>query len=429
MNRPNQSFVFRTLFGAADLPSREYVFLRTLALLVFLIAGYAPQSAGQINHSDPTWVTTWTTSPSTLPPEEPVDTSYNNQTVRLILHTSSGGHAVRLRVSNVHGEHSLKIGAVTIALQTSGADILPVISRPVTFSGLDSITIPRWATLLSDPITMTIPESENLAVSLFLPEDTGFITTHALSNQTNYVSTTGNHVASTSLPVTEETSGWPFLTAIDVLPEQPTRAIVALGDSITDGWGSTDSANQRWPNHLAHRLYQDDSIEDFAVVNAGISGNQVTAEQIPTFGQNLQARFQRDVLALSNVSHIILLEGINDIGMSSGNGTLIGADQIINGYRQIIARAHARGIKVIGATLLPYEGAVYYTEAGNRVRMAVNDFIRTSGEFDGVIEFDKAVADPDNPNRIRPDFTEDNLHPNDIGYQAMAQIIDLGLFK
>lgn len=355
--------------------------------------------------------------------------SYDNQTVRLIVHTSVGGDTVRLRLSNTHGQHSLKIGAATLARQDSGPDIVAGSASPITFGGQTAITIPRWATVISDPVAVGIPGSGNLAVSLYLPEDTGFITTHALSNQTNYVSSSGNHVNSTALPVAAETAGWPFLTAIDVIAEQPTRAIVTLGDSITDGWGSTDSANQRWPNHFAHRLYRDDSIENFAVINAGISGNQVTTEQNPSFGQNLQARFERDVLALSNVSHIILLEGINDIGMSSRSGQQIGSAEIISGYRQIIARAHARGIRIIGATLLPYEGAAYYTEAGNQIRREVNAFIRDSGEFDGVIEFGEAVQDPANPNRIRADYTADNLHPNDSGYRAMAEIIDLDLFR
>jgi lysophospholipase L1-like esterase len=399
------------------------------ALLVTLLACDVPRSLAQVSQDHPDWVTTWSASPSTLPPDDPGDASLENQTVRLVVHTSVGGQALRLKLSNTHGEGSLKIGAISVARQAAGAGIVPGSSRSITFSGQASITIPRWATVISDPIELDVPASANLAVSLYLPDKTGFITTHALSNQTNYISSSGNHVDTGALPVAEETPGWPFLTAIDVVADTPTTAIVTLGDSITDGWGSTDSANQRWPNHFAHRLYRDGNIHDYAVVNAGISGNRVTTEANPTFGQNLQARFERDVLSLSNVSHIILLEGINDIGMSARTGELINADRIIAGYRQIIARSHARGIKVLGATLLPYEGAAYYTDAGNRVRMEVNDFIRNSGEFDGVIEFDRIVQDPANPNRIRSDLTEDNLHPNDAGYRAMAESIDLGLFR
>ncbi len=396
---------------------------------LLLLVCYLPQASAQYGHDDPAWVTTWTTSPSTLPASGPATDILSNQTVRLITQASVSGSYLRIRLSNVHGDQPLHIGKISIALQAEGAAIVEGSNRTIRFSGQEDIIIPIGATVISDSINFYVPQVGNLALSLYLPQDSGFITTHALANQTSYISSNGDQTDSTRLSVKEETSGWPFLTAIDVLPSEQTSAIVALGDSITDGWGSTDSANQRWPNQFAYRLYQDDNIKDFAVINAGISGNRVTTEASARFGQNLQARFERDVLALSNVSHIVLLEGINDIGMSPDRESPISAEEIIAGYRQIITRAHAGGIKIIGATLLPYEGAGYYSEAGNRVRMAVNNFIRESGEFDGVIEFDKAVQDPANPNRIRADFTEDNLHPNDIGYAAMAAIIDLDLFK
>ncbi|MEQ8953854.1 MAG: SGNH/GDSL hydrolase family protein [Gammaproteobacteria bacterium] len=395
-----------------------------VALVSLISLGYA-----QPQHNNPDWVTTWATSPSTMFPAEAADDGLANQTVRLIVHTSVGGNALRIRLSNYHGEKPLRIGAVAIARQGEGANTVGR-SQAITFSGQAEIVVPRWATVISDPIAFPVPQSGNLAVSIYLPDDTGFVTQHALANQVSYVSGPGNHSTMTSgFPVAEETQGWPFLTAIDVLPEQPSTAIVTLGDSITDGWGSSASGNQRWPNHFQHRLYRDDSVADYAVINAGISGNRVTTEGNRLFGQNLQARLERDVLAMSNVSHIVLLEGINDIGMSSMAGESISAAAIIGGYRQVIARAHARGIKVIGATLLPYEGAGYYSEAGNAVRRSVNDFIRNSGEFDGVIDFGPAVADPANPNKIRADFTEDNLHPNDAGYKAMADSIDLDLFR
>jgi lysophospholipase L1-like esterase len=256
------------------------------------------------------------------------------------------------------------------------------------------------------------------------------LTAHALSNQTNYISEAGNHSSSTNLPVASESPAWSLLTAIDVIKEGAVTAIATVGDSITDGWGSTLSGNQRWPNHFARRLFADSSITNFAVVNAGISGNRVTTEGNLLFGQNLQARFERDVLALNKITHIVLLEGINDIGMPSMEaGEPITAEEIIAGYRNIIARAHARDIKIFGATLTPYEGAVYYTEAGEQVRQEVNRFIRNGREFDGVIDFDAVVQDPNRPVRILPIFTEDNLHPNDAGYKAMADAINLDLFR
>lgn len=377
--------------------------------------------------SDPRWVTTWSASPSTLPGEDDPDNSPQAQTLRLIVHSSAGGDSVRIRLNNAHGNEAISIGAASIALQSEGSSIQSGTAEPLLFGGQSTVSIPKGAVVFSDPLNYHLPEMTNLSVSLYLPEDNGFLTAHALSNQTNYLSGNGDQTSSQQLSNPTETVAWPLLTAIDVISSDAVSAIATVGDSITDGWGSTTSANQRWPNHFARRLFADSDVRKFAVVNAGISGNRVTTEGNSLFGQNLQARFERDVLALSNVTHMVLMEGINDIGMSP-SGNLISAAEVIAGYKQVIARAHARGIKIIGATLTPYEGAAYFTPEGNLVRQQVNAFIRNGGEFDGVIDFEKAVQDPANPNRILPEFTEDNLHPNDAGYAAMAQIVDLDLF-
>ena len=399
--------------------------------LVFLFVthiGIADVTAQQ--HSDPRWITTWATSPSTLPPTDEDYAEIEDQTLRLVIHSSVGGESARLRLANYHGDQFVHIGAVTIAVQAEGSTIQPASLQSVRFGGAKSVSIPRGAVVLSDPVAFNLPRLSNLVVSVYLPESSGFLTAHALSNQTNYISESGDHTTDTSLPVEGESPAWNLLTAIDVIHNEQVSAIATVGDSITDGWGSTLSGNQRWPNHFARRLFADNSIDNFAVVNAGISGNRVTTEGNSLFGQNLQARFERDVLALSKVTHMVLMEGINDIGMSSsGDVQLISADEIIAGYRNIIVRAHARGIKIFGATLTPYEGAAYYTEEGEIERQAVNRFIRTSGEFDGVIDFDRVVQDPNNPGRIMPSFTQDNLHPNDAGYKAMADAIDLDLFR
>ena len=382
------------------------------------------------DHSDSRWITTWATSPSSLPPIGEDYEIVENQTLRLIVHSSVGGDSVRLRLANYHGDQPIHVGAVSIALQVEGSSIQDGSSEDVSFSGAQSVTIPRGAVILSDPVSFAVPELSNLAVSLYIPNPSGFLTAHALSNQTNYISEAGNHSSSTNLPVASESPAWNLLTAIEVIKEGAVTAIAPVGDSITDGWGSTLSGNQRWPNHFARRLFADSSITNFAVVNAGISGNRVTTEGNLLFGQNLQARFERDVLALNKITHIVLLEGINDIGMPSMEaGEPITAEEIIAGYRNIIARAHARDIKIFGATLTPYEGAVYYTEAGEQVRQEVNRFIRNGREFDGVIDFDAVVQDPNRPARILPIFTEDNLHPNDAGYKAMADAINLDLFR
>jgi len=401
---------------------------RTLSLLLCL-AMFNNAGLAQ-DHSDPRWVTTWATSPSTLPEADSDGANLQDQTIRLVTHTSIGGDSIRLRLSNYHGDGPMEIGAVSVALHSEGSSIVASSVKEVLFAGMSETTIARGATVLSDPLEFAVPELSNLAVSIYLPQDTGFLTAHALSNQNNYISTAGNHASSRDLPVDTETPAWALLTAIDVIAEESISAFATVGDSITDGWGSTASTNNRWPNHFARRLYSEFPDNKFAIVNAGISGNQVTTEGNTLFGQNLQARFERDVLALSDVSHMVLMEGINDIGMSSmGGGDPVSAGEIIAGYRQIIARAHANGIKVFGATLTPFEGAAYFTAAGEIERQQVNDFIRNSGEFDGVIDFEKAVQDPSNPARILPSFTQDNLHPNDAGYKAMADIIDLSLFN
>jgi lysophospholipase L1-like esterase len=399
-----------------------------LLLLGLLLLSLGSAAVSAQTHDDERWVSSWATSPSSIPGTEPA-LDVADATLRLIVHSSAGGSALRLRLSNYHGDAPVQIGEVAVALQAHDSAIEPGSSTPVSFNGRPSVTIARGATVFSDPISFVVPAARNLSVSLYVLDDGGFLTAHALSNQTNYVSEPGNHVGDTRLPVAQETPAWGLLTAIDVISEDGVSAIATVGDSITDGWDSTLSGNQRWPNHFARRLYNDNSIADFAIVNAGISGNQVTSEDNPLFGQNLQARFERDVLSLSKLSHMVLLEGINDIGMSSRGEHLVSADAVIAGYRQIIARAHARGIKVIGATLTPYEGAAYYTPEGEVVRQRLNQFIRTSGEFDGVIDFERVVQDPAHPKRILPEFTMDNLHPNDMGYKAMAEAIDLNLFR
>lgn len=401
--------------------------INKFGLIFLLIVSLSGFSSIAQEHSDSRWVTTWSTSPSTLPNSNDEPSVVEDQTLRLIVHSSIGGSSVRLRLSNLHSDHAIEIGSTAIALQAENASVQIGSSMQFSFAGEASVTIARGAVVFSDPLEFTVPQLSNLSVSLYIPQRSGFLTAHALANQTNFISEKGNYTTSTDLPVDSETPAWNLLTAIDVINDNAVTAIVTVGDSITDGWGSSTSANQRWPNHFARRMYNDESSKKFAIVNAGISGNRVTTEGNALFGQNLQARFERDVLALSNVSHMILMEGINDIGMSPGDD-LIDASDIIAGYRQIIARAHANGIKIFGATLTPYADAAYYSTEGDLVRQQVNSFIRDSGEFDCVIDFEKVLQDPADPLHILPAFTEDNLHPNDAGYKAMSDSINLSLF-
>lgn len=382
-----------------------------------------------------TWVTAWAMSPSTLPPgmlpaESAEHNEFDNQTLRQIAHVTAAGDTVRIRLSNTHGDKPLHVAAASIARHSSGSEIDVDSLQSLTFGEQPEIIIPRGATVFSDALPFSVEAFSSLSISLYLPEASGLPTTHRAAMQTAYVSEAGDYTRAASIDDASEISFWHYLTAIDVSGGDAVSTIVTVGDSITDGVGSTVDTNNRWPNLFALRLRDEPDLPVYAVANAGLSGNRVLHERSPMFGENLLARFERDVLALSNVSHIVLLEGINDMGMSVSMATdqEVSAEQIIAGYRQLAERAWAHGIQVIGATLTPFEGAGYFTEAGETKRQQVNDWIRDSGFFDGVIDFEAAVADPENPARLPGDFTSDNLHPNDEGYAAMANSIDLSLF-
>lgn len=398
---------------------------QALAVMLLLCASITfAQSA------DPA-VTAWTMSPSSLPPAAEVEDSFNNQTVRQTVRLSAGGERIRLRISNQHGNKPLVIGALTVARQLEGSALDLDTVQAVTVNGQSSFTVPRGAVLFSDVVTYPVAAFESLSINVYLPQGSGAATTHRLAMQSAWVSPGNTTQAADLPPGTQSISFWHYISAVDVFGSEARSTIVTVGDSITDGFGSSIDEHQRWPDFFAQRLRKESGLPVYAVANAGISGNRVLHELSPNFGENLLARFERDVLALSNVSHIILLEGINDIGMSASLAPhqAVSAGQIIAGYQQVIARAKARGIKVIGATLTPFEGAAYFHEEGEQKRQQVNNWIRNSGAFDAVIDFERAVQDPANPRRLRAEFTTDNLHPNDAGYQAMADIINLEIFQ
>jgi lysophospholipase L1-like esterase len=389
------------------------------------------------------WVGTWSASPESLSTYPVPPTSFNNQTLRQIVRTSIGGKQARVRLSNAFGTKPLVIGAARIALRDSGAAIKGGSDRQLTFSGQPSIIIPQGALVLSDPVELNVPALGDLVVSIYLPGDTGLATTHTVARQTNYYSSsTGDFTASLNgTPFDQTVTRWYFLSGVEVTPYKHSRAIVALGDSITDGYSNPvlgpvnciPDKNSRWPDELARRLQTHHYT--IGVLNAGIAGNRLLHEGVinSIFGQDALARFDRDVLAQTGVSYVILLEGINDIGHA---GTIpnesVSAQDIIAALQQIIDRAHVRGIKVIGCTLTPFKvyNTTYYTPAGEAKRQAINDWIRTSGEFDGVVDFDAVVRDPNDPQRLLPIYDSgDHLHPNDAGYKAMGDAIDLSLFK
>ena len=419
---PDRKSTLATSPGCSTVVSRRPVFV--LAGMVLAIAGMAIAPATMARDaSDPThWVGTWNASPQAA--FHPVE--FNGQTVRQIVHVSIGGTRVRVRFSNAYGTGSLDIGAARVGLRSSGATIVSGSDRILTFDGSESTTIPAGALAISDPVDLRVPDRGDLAVSIYVPGTALAATEHSLGLQTTYVSPQGDFTGADALPTASTTQSYYFLTGVEVGAATRTGAIVTLGDSITDGLHSTADANKRWPNRLAERLRAQKGGSKVAVLNAGISGNRVLHD---TVGTNASARLDRDVLVQSGARYVIVLLGINDIGFPGAPS----ADAIVAGHRQIIDRAHAMGLKVYGGTLTPFQAflpGVYYTSDGEAKRQAVNHWIRTSRAYDAVIDFDRAIRDPDNPARMRAAYDSgDNLHPNDAGYRAMADAIDLSLFN
>jgi lysophospholipase L1-like esterase len=358
-----------------------------------------------------------------------------DQTVRQIVRASIGGEQVRVRLANTFGTKPLVIGAAHIGLRDADERIDPPSDQALTFSGKPSVTIPPGVLVLSDPVDLAIPPLAELAVSLYFPQATTTDTVHGFALQTNYVSRKGDFTAATALPVDSMMQSWVFLTGVDVAVTAPTGAIVALGDSITDGTGSTPDTNHRWPDLLAERLVAGAHVP-LAVLNKGIGGNRLLHDPPPGFefaGPSALARFDRDVLAQAGVTHLIVFEGINDIGMpalADVPAEVVSADDLIVALSQLAERAHERGIVALGATITPFKGAAYYSAKGEATRQSVNDWIRTGGVFDGAIDFDAVVRDPAGLTRLLAAYDSgDQLHINDAGYQAMADSIDLSLFE
>jgi lysophospholipase L1-like esterase len=352
-------------------------------------------------------------------------TTVTNQTLRQVVHVSVGGDRVRVVLSNAFGTAPLEIGAADVGLRDKEAAVVAGSVKPLTFAGKSNATILAGATLVSDPVALKVAPLSDLVVDLYVPGDIGVspspATTHNGAGQTNYLSETGDHTGAADFKVAGQTNAWFLLARVEVPASANTRAVVTFGDSITDGARSTPNTNSRWPDQLARRLEG-----NVAVLNAGISGNRVLGDGA---GVSALARFDRDVLMQTGVTHVVVMEGINDIGGARNNPSP-SADDLIAGHKQLIDRAHARGLKIIGATLTPYDGAAYCTPEGEAKRQALNDWIRTSGAYDGVIDFDKATRDPAAPKKfVATADSGDHLHPADAGYKAMADSIDLALFR
>ncbi len=362
---------------------------------------------------------------------------FENQTLREVVHTSIGGDTVRIRLSNAYGKQPVRIGAARIALSGGGEAIQPNFDRALTFSGRPDISIPPNALAISDPVKFDVPAGHDVAVSLFLPEPAVGAGIHYSAQQTAFVGQ-GNLTASAMMPQSQTLESWVFLSDLDVLAPEQAGTLVAFGDSITDGARSTNNANHRWPNFLAQRLLKGRGDAKIGVLDAGIGGNRVLhdASGNIAFGVNALARFDRDVLAQPGVKYIIVLEGINDLGhpgTSAPASETVSAQDLIAGLQQMAERAHENGLKIFAATLMPFEGTTYkgyFSPEKELKRKAVNEWIRTGKAFDGMIDFDKAVRDPNRPDRMLAAYDSgDHLHPNDAGYEAMGHTIDLSLFK
>jgi len=359
------------------------------------------------------------------PRPAPPPSGFNNQTVRMVVRASLGGSRIRVHLSNAFGATPLQIGAAHVALRGMDSSIVSGSDHPLTFSGAASTTIPAGAEMLSDPVDLIVPKLGELAVSVFVPGDTGPASVHSLGLHTTYISKEGDFTGAPQIADATNSQSWYWVSAVDVMAPADAAAIVAFGDSITDGATSTPNTDRSWPSVLAARLAANPSTADVAIVNLGISGNRVLGDGA---GVSALARFDRDVIAQAGVKWVMIMEGINDIGLGARTGA-ISSDALIGAYKQMIERAHTHGIKVIGCTLTPYVGASYASEEGEAMRTALNTFIRTPGNFDAFVDYDQVTRDPANPKQFIREFNNtDHLHPNDAGYKAMGDSIDLALF-
>ena len=414
-----------------------------LLVLLFsaMLSGQAiAQKAAPVNH----WVSAWTAAlyaPNPMPgiAAEP---AIKDKTIRMIVRPSLGGQRLRVRFSNEFGSAPMTIASARIALTADGSKIQTATDRALTFGGSPKVTIPAGAPAFSDPVDIAVKPFAEVSVSIYLLGPAPASSIHEQALHDAYVSGPGDLTSKADLPGAETKQTWYFLSGIDMRAPAGKAAIVAFGDSITQGYGAKSATYIDYPTQLAQRLAAQ-GVTTLAVVNQGISGNRILQD---VAGENALARFDRDVLSLPGVTHMIVLEGINDItfphiklagansGGTSNDGPFksqsVSADELIVGLQQIIARAHAHGIKVYGATIMPCEGVNTYSEEGEAIRQTVNKWIRTAHAFDAVIDFDQLIRDPNHPAKMRPEYDSgDHVHPGAAGYRAMADYIPLELLS
>jgi len=344
----------------------------------------------------------------------------------MVVHTSIGGKRLRLQLTNPFGGGPVEVGAAHVALRDKESTIVAGSDRVLTVGGSRTFRMIPGQTLISDPVDLEFAPLADLAVSLYFPAPTGPLASHGTGLHTTYISAEGDFTAQTAIAEPTLTASYYWISAIVVVAPADAAAIVTLGDSITDGTASTPNQDHSWPARLAARLQANKATVNIAVANEGISGNRILMDGS---GAAALARLDHDVLLQTGAKWVMVLEGINDIGNQARVNTGLTSADLIAGLRQIVERAHLAGLKVVGCTLTPYEGAGYYSEAGEVMREAENDFIRNSGVFDAVVDFDAAVRDPMDPRQFRNEMQSgDHLHPSDAGYQAMADVIDLSIF-
>ncbi|HJP67523.1 MAG TPA: SGNH/GDSL hydrolase family protein [Sphingomicrobium sp.] len=410
---------------------KAFSLLRKLAALLLMIgAPISPILATK-------WVSSWSSAQLLVDPANALpEAARQDATLRQLVRVSIGGTHIRVHISNAFGKTPLEMSGVDVALAASptSSAIIPSSDRRLTFSGQRSVIVPAGAEYLSDPVSLNVPPLGTLAISIHYAKLPQAETGHPGSRATSYFAA-GDAVARAAILGTSNIEHWYFISGVDVEAANPAAAIAALGDSITDGHGVATNSNGRWTDVLAERLSRSPATRYLGVLNAGIGGNRVLEDGI---GPNAVARFGRDVLASNGVRYVILLEGVNDLGVLTRDKPA-SADQhrqmvasIVAAYRQMIERAHDHGIKMLGATIMPYGASGYYhPDAANEAdRQAINSWIRSPGHFDAVIDFDALMRDPKQPNRLRKDYDSgDGLHPSAAGYHAMGEGIPLSLFS
>jgi lysophospholipase L1-like esterase len=415
--------------------------LLVLFVLAILEGQAIAQKAAPIGH----WVSAWTTAlyaPNTMPGLA-VEPPINDKTIRMIVRPSIGGQRLRVRFSNEFGTAPMTIASARIALTEEGSKIQTATDRVLTFGGSRKITIPAGAPAFSDPVDIAVKPLAEVSVSIYLPGPAPASSMHGQALHDAYISVQGDLTSNAELPSAETKQTWYFLSGIDIWAPAGIATMVAFGDSITQGYGAKSASYIDYPTQLAQRLAAQGATT-IAVVNQGISGNRILHDGA---GASALARFDRDVLSLPGVTHMIVLEGINDItfphirqpGAKATDGTSneepfrsqsVSSEELTVGLLQIITRARAHGIKVYGATIMPCEGVNTYSEEGEVIRQAVNKWIRASNEFDAVIDFDKLMRDPHHPTKMRAEYDSgDHVHPGAAGYKAMADYIHLELLR